>query len=104
MRTGAMSFGARSSITKVMVAMVLIAIPTAGVSVSAYAAPGGAPNTPARYGVLPAPPPADPATNTPQPPPPPPPPAPTPPVGGHDGGYYCGGCDGGAGGGGGGGG
>ena len=95
MRTGAKSFGARSSITKVMAAMVLIAIPTAGVSVSAYAAPGGTPNTPARYGVLPAPPPADPATETPQPPPPPTPPppmAPAPPVGGYNGGYYCGSC------------
>ena len=102
MRTGAKSFGARSSITKVMVAMVLIAIPTAGVSISAYAAPGSTPNTPARYGALPAPPPADPPTNTPQPPAPPsPPPAPAPP-GGYNGGYYCGTCDGGAGGGGGG--
>jgi hypothetical protein len=103
MRTEAKSFGARSSITKVMVAMVLIAIPTAGVSVSAYATPGGSPNTPARYGVLPAPPPADPPTNTPQPPQPPAPPtAPAPSPG--NGEYYCGGCDGGAGGGGGGGG
>jgi hypothetical protein len=103
MRTRAQSFGARSSITKVMVAMVLIAMPTAGVSVSAYAAPANTPNPPARYGVLPAPPPADPPTNTPQPPQPPPTAA--PPVAGNNGGdYYCGGCDGGAGGGGGGGG
>ena len=94
MRTGAQSFGARSSITKVMAALVLIvAIPTAGVSVSAYAAPASTPNAPARYGVLPAPPPADPPTDTPQPPaPPPPPPAQVPPVGGYNGGYYCGSC------------
>ena len=90
MRTGAQSFGARSSVTKVMVAMALIAIPTAGVSVSANAAPSGTPNTPVRYGALPAPPPADPPTDTPQPPPPPPPPP--PPVGGYNGGYYCGSC------------
>jgi hypothetical protein len=100
MRTRAQSFGARSSMTKVMVAMVLIAMPTAGVSVSAYAAPTSTPNTPARYGVLPAPAPADPPSNTPKPPPPPP--SPAPPAGGYNGGDYCGGCDGGAGGGGGG--
>jgi hypothetical protein len=94
----AQSFGLRSSITKIMVAMVLIAIPTAGVSVSAYAAPASTPNTPARYGVLPVPPPSDPPTNTSQPPPPPPPPP--PPAG--DGGYYCGSCGSQAGGGGGG--
>jgi len=70
--TWAMSSGVRSNIRKIAVAGVLIAIPTAAVSLPAYAAPGlsGAPNTPA---VLPAPPPADPPTNTPQPPPPPPP-------------------------------
>jgi hypothetical protein len=100
MSTRAKSFIVRGSITKVMVAMVLIAMPTAGVSVSAYAASGDSSNTPARYGALPAPPPADPATNTPQPPTPPPPPA--PPVGRNNG-YYCGSCDSGAGGGGGGG-
>jgi hypothetical protein len=76
--TWAMSSGVRSNIRKIAVAGVLIAIPTAAVSVPAYAAPGfgGTPNTPA---VLPAPPPADPPTDTPQPPPPPPPPA-QPPV------------------------
>jgi len=74
----AMSSGVRSNIRKIAVAGVLIAIPTAAVSVPAYAAPGfgGTPNTPA---VLPAPPPADPPTDAPQPPPPPPPPA-QPPV------------------------
>ena len=76
--TWAMSSGVRSNIRKIAVAGVLIAIPTAAVSVPAYAAPGfgGTPNTPA---VLPAPPPEDPPTGTPQPPPPPPPPA-QPPV------------------------
>jgi hypothetical protein len=100
MRTEAQSFGARSSITKVMVTIALIAIPTAGVSVSAYPAPGSTPSGPARYGLLPAPPPADPPTNTPQPPPSPPPPA--PPVDGYNGDYYCGSCGSQAGGGGGG--
>jgi hypothetical protein len=102
MRTKAQSFGVRNSITKIMVTMVLIAIPTAGVSASAYAAPGNTPNTPARYGVLPAPPPADPPTNTPQPPPSPPPPPPPAPVDGYNGDYYCGSCGSQAGGGGGG--
>ena len=76
--TRAMSSGVRSNIRKIAVAGVIIAIPTAAVSVPAYAAPGfgGTPNTPA---VLPAPPPADPPTDAPQPPPPPPPPA-QPPV------------------------
>jgi hypothetical protein len=76
--TWAMSSGVRSNIRKIAVAGVLIAIPTAAVSLPAYPAPGfgGTPNTPA---VLPAPPPADPPTDTPQPPPPPPPPA-QPPV------------------------
>jgi hypothetical protein len=76
--TWAMSAGVRSNIRKIAVAGVLIAIPTAAVSVPAYAAPGfgGTPNTPA---VLPAAPPADPPTDAPQPPPPPPPPA-QPPV------------------------
>jgi peptidoglycan DL-endopeptidase CwlO len=70
--TWAMSSGVRTNIRKIAVAGVLIAIPTAAVSVPAYAAPGfgGTPNTPA---VLPAPPPADPPTEAPQPPPPPPP-------------------------------
>jgi hypothetical protein len=73
-----MSSGVRSNIRKIAVAGVLIAIPTAAVSVPAYAALGfgGTANTPA---VLPAPPPADPPTDAPQPPPPPPPPA-QPPV------------------------
>jgi hypothetical protein len=72
--TWAMSSGVRSNIRKIAVAGVLIAIPTAAMSVPAYAAPGfgGTPNTPA---VLPGPPPADPPTDSPQPPPPPPPPA-----------------------------
>lgn len=96
MRTGAQGFGSRSSITQFMVAMALIAMPTAGISVSAYAAPGGTPS----FGVLHAPPPADPPTNA----PPPSPPPSAPPAGGNGGDYYCGGCDGGAGGGGGGGG
>jgi hypothetical protein len=76
--TWAMSSGVRTNIRKIAVAGVLIAIPTAAVSVPAYAAPGfgGTPNTPA---VLPAPPPADPPTDAPQPPPLPPPPA-QPPV------------------------
>ena len=62
--TRARSSGARSSIVKIAVAGVLIATPTATVSVPAYAAPGfgGTPNTPA---VLPAPPPADPPTDAP---------------------------------------
>jgi hypothetical protein len=100
MRNQAHSFGARSSITKVMVAMVLIATPTAGIGASAYAAPGSTPYAPAGYGVLPAPPPADPPTDTPQPPPSPPPPP--PPAGGYNGDYYCGSCGSQAGGGGGG--
>ena len=64
--TWTISSGVRSNVSKIAVAGVLIVVPTAAVSVPAYAAPGfgGAPNTPA---VLPAPPPAD-------PPPPPPPP------------------------------
>ena len=71
--TWAVSSGVRSSISKIAVTGVLIAIPTAAVSLPAYATPGfgGAGNTPA---VLPAPPPADPPTSAPQPPPPPPPP------------------------------
>jgi hypothetical protein len=68
--TWTMSSGVRNNITKIAMAGALIAIPTATVSVPAYAAPGfgGTPNTPA---VLPAPPPADPPTDAPQPPPPP---------------------------------
>jgi len=68
--TWAMSSGVRKHIRKIVVAGALVAIPTATVSVPAYAAPsfGDTPNTPA---VLPAPPPADPPTNAPQPPPPP---------------------------------
>ena len=67
--TWAMSSGVPSNIRKIAVAGVLIALPTAALSVPAYAAPifGGTPNTPA---VLPAPP-ADPPTDAPQPPPPP---------------------------------
>jgi hypothetical protein len=72
--TRAMSSGVWSNIRKIAVAGMLVAIPTAVVSISAYAAPGfdGTPNTPA---VLPVPP-ADPPTDAPQPPPPPPPPPP----------------------------
>jgi hypothetical protein len=64
--TWTMSTGAGRNVRKIAVAWVLIAVPTAAVSVPAYAAPGfgGTPNKPV---VLPAPPPADP----PQPPPPP---------------------------------
>jgi hypothetical protein len=88
--TRARTSGARSSIAKIVVAGVFIAIPTATVSGPAYAAPGfgGTPNTPA---VLPAPPPADPPTDAPQPPPPSPPPPPAPPRGGYND-YYCGSC------------
>jgi hypothetical protein len=77
--TWAMSSGVRSNIRKIAVAGVLIAIPTAALSVPAYAAPGfgGTSNPPA---VLPAPLPADPPTNAPQPPPPPPPQPAPPPV------------------------
>jgi hypothetical protein len=65
--TWTMSSGVRSNVGKIAVAGVLVVVPTAAVSVPAYAAPGfgGVSNTPA---VLLAPPPADP------PPPPPPPP------------------------------
>ena len=65
--TRARSSGARGSMAKIVVAGVLIGMPTAAVSVPAYAAPGlgGAPN------VLTAPLPADPPTNAPEPPPPP---------------------------------
>ena len=68
--TWALSSGVRSTITKIAVAGVLIAIPAAAVRVPADAAPGfsGTPSTPA---VLQAPPPADP----PGPAPPPAPPA-----------------------------
>ena len=69
----AMSSGVRGSMTKVAVAGVLMAIPTAGVSVPADATPGfaGTSNTPAPYGVHPAQPPAPPSTDAPGPPPPP---------------------------------
>ena len=67
--TWTMSTGVRSNIRKVAVAGVLIAGSAAAVSVPAYAATGGTPNTQV---FLPAPPPADPPTK-PQPPPPPPP-------------------------------
>ena len=65
------SSGARSSITKIAVAGVLIGIPAAAVSIPADAAPDlrGAPT------VLLAPLPADPPTTAPEPPPPPSPPA-----------------------------
>jgi hypothetical protein len=70
--TWTMSF-IRSSIPKIAVAGVLIAIPTAGVSVPVHATPGfgGAPNVLAPYGVHPAQPPAAPSTDAPEPPPPP---------------------------------
>jgi hypothetical protein len=58
----------RRSISKIAVAGVFIALPIAGVTVPAYAAPGIA-NAPA---VLPAPLPADPPTDAPAPPAPPP--------------------------------
>ena len=61
------SSGVRSSITKIAVAGVLIGMPTAAMTIPAYAAPAGPPS------VLPAPLPADPPTNAPAPPPPPPP-------------------------------
>lgn len=60
----------RSNISKVAVAGVLIALPTAAVSFPAYAAPGSG-GTPSWQAVFPAPPPADPPTDAPQPPPPP---------------------------------
>jgi hypothetical protein len=99
--------GVRSSITKIAVAGVLIAIPTAGVSVPVHvhATPGfgGASNTLAPYGLHPAQPPAAPSTDAPEPPPPPPPPPrppAQPPSGGYD--WWTYGTDGGGGGGGGG--
>jgi hypothetical protein len=98
--TWAIPSGVRNTITKIAVAGVLIAIPTAAVSIPAYATPGfgGTPS------VLPAPPPADPPTDAPAPPAPPP--APQAPAGGYynpnDSWVYSGG-DAGAGGGGGGG-
>ena len=60
----------RSSVTKIAVAGVFIALPIAAVGVPAYAA-AGIPNAPV---VLPAPPPADPPTDAPPPPAPAPPP------------------------------
>lgn len=59
------SIGARGGIAKIAVAGVLIGVPIAAVSVPAYAAPTGTPS------VLPAPLPADPATDAPEPPAPP---------------------------------
>ena len=56
-----------STITKIAVAGVLIAMPAAALSVPAFAAPGSS-GTPS---VLPAPPPADPPTDAPPPPAPP---------------------------------
>lgn len=66
----AMSSGVRDCMTKVAVAGVLMAIPTAGVSVPADATPGfaGTSNTLAPYGVHPAQPPAPPSTDAPEPP------------------------------------
>jgi hypothetical protein len=59
--------GVGSTITKIAVAGVLIAMPAAALSVPAFAAPGSS-GTPS---VLPAPPPADPPTDAPPPPAPP---------------------------------
>ena len=84
--------GVRSAIVKIAVAAMLVAIPTAAVSIPGYAAP----NAPA---VLPAPPPADPPTDAPAPPAPPA----QPPAGQNynpDNEWYNGGADGGGGGGG----
>lgn len=71
--TRARSSSARGNIARIAVAGVLFGIPVVAVSIPAYAAPdlGGAPS------VLPAPLPAEPATQAPAPPPPPPPPAPS---------------------------
>ena len=88
--------GVRSAIVKIAVAAMLVAIPTATVSIPGYAAP----SAPA---VLPAPPPADPPTDAPAPPAPPPPAQ--PPAGqtyNPNDYWYNGGADGGGGGGGGG--
>jgi hypothetical protein len=65
--TWAIPSGVRNTITKTAVAGVLIALPTAALSVPAYATPGSS-GTPS---VLPAPPPADPPTDAPPPPAPP---------------------------------
>jgi hypothetical protein len=96
-----MPSGVRSSIPKIAVAGVLIAIPMAGVSVSAHATPvfSGASNTLAPSGLHPAQPPAAPVTDAPQPPTPAPVPAQAP----ADDWWAFGSGDGGAGGGGGGG-
>ena len=69
----AMSSGVRGCMTRVAVAGLLVAMPTAGVSVPADATPGfaGTSNTLAPYGVHPAQPPAPPSTEAPEPPPPP---------------------------------
>ncbi len=94
----AMSSGVRSSITKIAVAGVLIAIPTAGVSVPVHATPGfgGTSNTLAPYGMHPAQPPTAPSTDAPEPPPPPQPQAQAPVV--YDWWAYGTGADGGGGG------
>ncbi|MGB6516735.1 MAG: hypothetical protein WBF57_27870 [Mycobacterium sp.] len=85
-----------STITKIAVAGVLIAMPAAALSVPAFAAPGSS-GTPS---VLPAPPPADPPTDAPAPPAPPP--APQAPAGEYynpNDWWYNGSADGGGGGG-----
>ena len=87
--------GVRSVIVEISVAAMLVAIPTAAVSIPGYAAP----SAPA---VLPAPPPADPPTDVPAPPAPPPPAQ--PPAGQNynpNDEWYNGSADGGGGGGGG---
>jgi hypothetical protein len=99
--TWASSSGVRNTVTKTAVAVALLAIPTAGVSIPAYATPGFG-STP---DVLSAPPPADPPTDAPAPPAPP---APAPQQPGYqpydpNSWWYNGGADGGGGGGGGGG-
>lgn len=65
--TWTIPLGVGSTITKIAVAGVLIAMPAAALSVPAVAAPGSS-GTPS---VLPAPPPADPPTDAPPPPAPP---------------------------------
>jgi hypothetical protein len=66
----AMSSGVRGCMTTVAIAGVLMAIPTAAVSIPADATPGfaGTSNTLAPYGVHPAQPPAPPSTDAPEPP------------------------------------
>jgi hypothetical protein len=72
------SSGGCSSIAKIAVAGVLIAIPTAAVSVSVLTMPGfgGTSNVLGPYGMHPAQPPAAPSTDAPAPPAPAPAPAP----------------------------